>query len=116
MAKHYDIVMVGGGHAGVEAAWAASKLGASVALITMQREAIARMSCNPAIGGLGKGQIVREIDALGGIMALGADQAGIRSSRQVDRPRDTVGAVQRSLRLGRAVSLVAVREADMDGW
>ena len=70
--------MVGGGHAGVEAAWAASRMGASVALITMQREAIARMSCNPAIGGLGKGQMVREIDALGGIMGLAIDQAGIQ--------------------------------------
>ena len=78
MPKRYDIVVVGGGHAGVESAWAASNLGASVAMITMHREAISRMSCNPAIGGLGKGQIVREIDALGGIMGLATDRAGIQ--------------------------------------
>ncbi len=74
----YDIIIIGGGHAGVEAAWAASRMGADVALITMQREAIGRMSCNPAIGGLGKGQIVREVDALGGLMGLAIDQAGIQ--------------------------------------
>jgi len=74
----YDIIVIGGGHAGAEAAWAASRMGASVALITMERQAIGRMSCNPAIGGLGKGQMVREIDALGGIMALAADKAGIQ--------------------------------------
>jgi len=74
----YDIIIIGGGHAGVEAAWAASSMGADVALITMQREAIGRMSCNPAIGGLGKGQIVREVDALGGLMGLAIDRAGIQ--------------------------------------
>jgi len=76
--KRFDIIVVGGGHAGAEAAWAAAKLGASVALVTMTYDAIARMSCNPAIGGLGKGQMVREIDALGGIMGLAADRAGIQ--------------------------------------
>ena len=64
MNERFDIIVIGGGHAGVEAAWAASRLGADVALVTMSRDAIARMSCNPAIGGLGKGQIVREIDDL----------------------------------------------------
>ncbi|MCH7596958.1 MAG: tRNA uridine-5-carboxymethylaminomethyl(34) synthesis enzyme MnmG [Planctomycetes bacterium] len=78
MTHCYDVIVVGGGHAGAEAAWAASSLGASVALVTMQRDAIARMSCNPAIGGLGKGQIVREIDALGGLMALAIDRSGIQ--------------------------------------
>ncbi len=76
--KKYDIIIVGGGHAGVEAAWSASKLGANTAMITTEFDAIARMSCNPAIGGLGKGQMVREIDALGGLMGLATDRAGIQ--------------------------------------
>jgi len=71
-------MVIGGGHAGIEAAWAASRLGAYTALITFERQAIGRMSCNPAIGGLGKGQMVREIDALGGLMGLAADAAGIQ--------------------------------------
>ncbi len=73
-----DVVVIGGGHAGIEAAWAASRIGAQTALITISVEAIGRMSCNPAIGGIGKGQIVREIDAMGGLMALLTDQAGIQ--------------------------------------
>jgi tRNA uridine 5-carboxymethylaminomethyl modification enzyme len=76
--EQYDSIIIGGGHAGTEAAWAAAHMGASVALVTMQIEAIGRMSCNPAIGGLGKGQMVREIDALGGLMGLATDAAGIQ--------------------------------------
>lgn len=76
--RAYDVIVIGGGHAGAEAAWAASRLGCATALVTMQTEAIARMSCNPAIGGLAKGQMVREIDALGGLMAIAADRAGIQ--------------------------------------
>ncbi len=74
----YEVIVVGGGHAGVEAAYAATRLGMRVALVTIGIDAIAQMSCNPAIGGLAKGQIVREIDALGGIMALAIDKAGIQ--------------------------------------
>ena len=74
----FDVIVVGGGHAGAEAAWAASRLGCRTALLTMDIEAIGRMSCNPAIGGTAKGQMVREIDAMGGLMGLAADQAGIQ--------------------------------------
>ena len=74
----YHTIIVGGGHAGIEAALISAKRGLSVCLVTMDRGAIGRMSCNPAIGGLAKGQIVREIDVLGGAMGLCADQSGIQ--------------------------------------
>jgi tRNA uridine 5-carboxymethylaminomethyl modification enzyme len=74
----YDVIVIGGGHAGAEAAWAAARLGARTAMITFCREAIGRLSCNPAVGGIGKGQIVREIDALGGLMGLVTDETGIQ--------------------------------------
>ncbi len=77
MSDRFDIVVVGGGHAGIEAAVAAAKMGFKTALITLEKKKIGLMSCNPAIGGLAKGQLVREIDALGGVMGRIADRAGI---------------------------------------
>jgi len=76
--SYFDCIVIGGGHAGVEAAHAAAKIGAKTALITHSRGTIAKMSCNPAIGGLAKGQIVREVDALGGLMGLAIDATGIQ--------------------------------------
>ena len=76
--KQFDVIVVGGGHAGSEAAAAASRMGASTVLVTMKSSDLGIMSCNPAIGGLGKGHLVREIDALDGIMARSADEAGIQ--------------------------------------
>jgi tRNA uridine 5-carboxymethylaminomethyl modification enzyme len=105
----YDVIVVGAGHAGCEAAYTASTMGLETCLITIHLETIAQMSCNPAIGGLAKGHLVREIDALGGIMGLLADETGIQF-RLLNRSRG--GAVQAP----RAQSDKALYRMTMKNW
>ena len=78
MANRYSVIVVGAGHAGCEAARACARLGLKTAMVTMNLDLIAQMSCNPAVGGLAKGHMVREIDALGGVMGLNTDATGIQ--------------------------------------
>lgn len=123
----FDVTVCGGGHAGVEAALIAAHLGCSVSLITLDVNAIGRMSCNPAIGGLAKGQIVREIDVLGGVMGVAADRAGIQfkilnqsKGKSVWSPRAQVDKrkyeqfVSSLVRENEKISIIAGEVVDVD--
>src|ERR1043166_1541123 len=127
MDRSYDVIVIGGGHAGCEAAAAAARMGATTALVTHRFATIGAMSCNPAIGGLGKGHLVREIDALDGLMGRVADEGGIqfrvlnrRKGPAVRGPRAQAdrklyaGAMQRAVRTTAGLTVVESEADDLD--